>query len=124
TPLFQPLFQLKQRIHVRTELLRRTAAGAGIQIYPASGTEAFAVYPAEHLHRKSQQDLLTQDFTDGQLRTGKKSGLRVSFGQLNFLIFIEQQLVALSEEQVENFVDVLPCRLETSRTHHLNGGLQ
>src|SRR4051812_26922068 len=99
---------------MRTELLRRTAAGAGIQIYPASGTEALAVYPAERLHRKSQQDLLAQDFTDGQLRTGKKRRLRVFLGQLDFLIFIKQQFVALPEEQIEAFSDVMPRRLETS----------
>ena len=53
-----------------------------------------------------------QDFTDGQLRPGKRS-LRVFLGQFNF-IFVEHQLIALAEEQVETLVDVLPCGLEIS----------
>ena len=96
----------------------------GIQICPASGTKAFAVYPAKRLHRKCQQNLLAQDFSDGQLRTREESGSRIPFRQFDLVVLVEHQLVALAEEKIEGLGNVQTSSIEAPRTHQLHRRLQ
>src|SRR6266571_7075626 len=123
-PLFQPPLNLLQGAHMRTELLFGAAAAAGIQIRPTSGTQALAVYSAKRLHRKSQQDLLSQDIRNRQFRSRKERSSTVFFVQLNLIIFVKHQRVALAEEKIEGFADLDLSRFEASRARQLNRCLQ
>src|SRR5438552_13795996 len=111
-------------ILMRTEILFGTIAAAGIQIHPALGTQTFAVYRAQRLHRKGQQDLLAQNIADRQLRSCEESSPRVAFGQFDLFILIEHFFVALTEEKIERLVDRHSRRLEASRTPKLETCVQ
>jgi hypothetical protein len=97
---------------VRTELLLWAITTAGIQICPASWTKALAVYSAERLHRKGQQNLLVEDVSNGQFSTRKKRCSRVFLGQLDFCIFVEHQRVMLPEKKIERFRNLASGRLK------------
>ena len=98
--VFEPPFDFEQRVHVRTEVLFRTVAATGIQIHPALGTQTFAVYRAQRLHRKGQQNLLAQNIADRQLRSCEERSPCVAFAQFDLCILIEHLFVALTEEKM------------------------
>ena len=86
---------------MRTEPLCRTITAVDIQIRPADGTQALAVYPAKRLHGKRQQNLFAKNVADGQLGSRKKRGSHVLFSQFDIVILIEHLFIALPEEKIE-----------------------
>src|SRR5881396_1457239 len=86
---------------MRIEVFLWTITAAGIQIRATRRTKALAVYSAKCLHRKRQQNLFAQDVSDSQLRTCEERSSGVPFLQFDVFVFIEHQLVALAEEEVE-----------------------
>src|SRR5688572_14685656 len=105
---------------MRAELLLKTIAAAGIQIRPAIRTKALAVYPAQNLHRKRQQDLLAQDVPNGQLRSSKERRFRLFFTQLDLFVLIKHIRVTLPEEEIKGFGDIVSGRLKAARAHQFD----
>jgi hypothetical protein len=119
TPLFQTPFDFKQLVHVRTEFLFRTAAATGIQIDPTSGTQTFAVYRAQCLHRKRQEYLLAKNVTDREFGSCEERSASVFLFKFDFRVLVEHLFVALAKKQIERLANTNLRRLETSRTRNL-----
>src|SRR5262249_4934455 len=98
---------------MRIKFLPRTGARARIQVYPAYGTQTFAVYPAKDFHRKGQQNLLAQDVCNSQLRSCEERRSRIFFIQLDLFVLVEHLFVALAKEEVKRLADRNPRRFQT-----------
>jgi hypothetical protein len=78
-----------------------TVTGVDIQIRPANRTQPFAIYPAEDLHWKSQQNLFANNVADFKLGSRKKRGTHVFFRKFDIVILIKELFIALSEKKIK-----------------------